>query len=170
MAQDGPDREGCCGAARRRETGSVLTVGHRFSRVVTFDEAAIRAFAEAAGDGNPLHHDAEFARASRFGGIIASGTHHGALMMGLVATELTRFGAGVGLEFGLSFRKPLPAGATMRLEWAVTAAEPAPRMGGTIAHLAGTVTDVASGVVVMTTTGKCLMLDPAPTAAGEARG
>jgi acyl dehydratase len=144
---------------RKRQECPVLTVGHHFSRTVTFDEAAIRAFAQAAGDANPLHHDEAYARASRFGGIIASGTHHGALMMGLVATELTRFGAGVGLEFGLSFRKPLPAGATMRLEWEVTATEKAPRLGGTIAHLAGKVTDVASGVVVMTTTGKCLMLD-----------
>jgi 3-hydroxybutyryl-CoA dehydratase len=146
----------------------VLTVGHHFSKTVTFDEASIRAFAEAAGDGNPLHHDAAFAEASRFGGIIASGTHHGALMMGLVATELTKFGAGVGLEFGLSFRKPLPAGATVRLEWEVTANEPAPRLRGTIAHLAGKVTDVADGTVVMTTTGKCLMLDTPPTAAEAA--
>ncbi len=143
----------------------MLTVGHHFSRTVTFDEASIRAFAQAAGDQNPLHHDAEFARASRFGGIIASGTHHGALMMGLVATELTRLGAGVGLDFGLSFRKPLPAGATVRLEWAVTALQRMPRLGGTIAHLAGKVTDVATGAVVMTTTGKCLMLDKPTTAA-----
>jgi acyl dehydratase len=142
----------------------VLTVGHHFSRTVTFDEASIRAFAQAAGDENPLHHDAAFAAASRFGGIIASGTHHGALMMGLVATELTRIGAGVGLEFGLSFRKPVPAGSTMRLEWEVTASEPAPRLGGTIAHLAGRMTDVATGVVVLTATGKCLMLDDASAA------
>ncbi len=141
----------------------MLTVGHHFTRTVTFDEAAIRAFATAAGDENPLHHDAAFAAASRFGGIIASGTHHGALMMGLVATELTRHGAGVGLDFSLSFRKPVPAGSTMRLAWDVTALEPAPRLGGTIAHLAGQVTDVATGVVVMTTTGKCLMLDATET-------
>jgi acyl dehydratase len=150
------------GAVRQRQEHAVLTVGHHFSRTVTFDEAAIRAFALAAGDENPLHHDADFAQASRFGGIIASGTHHGALMMGLVATELTRLGAGVGLDFGLSFRKPLPAGATARLEWEVTALEQAPRLGGVIAHLAGRVTDLETGVVVMTATGKCLMLD-APT-------
>ncbi len=146
----------------------MLTVGHHFSRTVTFDEASIRAFATAAGDLNPLHHDATFAAASRFGGIIASGTHHGALMMGLVATELTRFGAGVGLDFALSFRKPLPAGATMRLMWEVTATEPAPRLGGTIAHLAGRMTDAATGVVVLTATGKCLMLDAPPTGAEAA--
>ena len=143
----------------------MLTVGYSFSRTVTFDEEAIRTFAAAAGDANPLHHDAEFAAASRFGGIIASGTHHGALMMGLVATELTRFGAGVGLDFSLSFRKPVPAGATMRLAWEVTATEPAPRLGGTITRFAGSMTDVASGAVVLTATGTCLMLDGASTAA-----
>jgi acyl dehydratase len=145
----------------------VLRVGHHFFRTVTFDEASIRAFATAAGDENPLHHDAAHAAASRFGGIIASGTHHGALMMGLVATELTRLGAGVGLEFSLSFRKPVPVGSTMRLEWEVTATEQAPRLGGTIAHLAGKMTDVATGAVVLSTTGKCLMLDAATTAAGD---
>jgi acyl dehydratase len=155
------------GAVRQTQERRVLTVGHHFSRTVTFDEASIRAFAQAAGDENPLHHDTEFAQGSRFGGVIASGTHHGALMMGLVATELTRLGAGVGLEFGLSFRKPLPAGATARLEWEVTALEQAPRLGGMIAHLAGRVTDLGTGVVVMTSTGKCLMLD-APTSAEQA--
>jgi acyl dehydratase len=137
----------------------VLTIGHHFDKTVTFDEAAIRAFAQAAGDENPLHHDADFAAASRFGGIIASGTHHGALMMGLVATELTRHGAGVGLDFSLSFRKPVPAGSTMRLAWEVTAIEPAPRLGGRIAHLAGQMTDVETGTVVLTATGTCLMLN-----------
>ncbi len=141
----------------------MLTVGHHFDKTVTFEEAAIRAFATAAGDANPLHHDAAFAAASRFGGIIASGTHHGALMMGLVATELTRHGAGVGLDFSLSFRKPVPAGSTMRLAWEVTALEAAPRLGGTIAHLAGRMTDVDTGAVVLTATGKCLMLDATGT-------
>jgi acyl dehydratase len=145
----------------------VLTVGHRVTRTVTFDAAAIRAFATAAGDANPLHHDADFAATTRFGGLIASGTHHGALMMGLVATELTRHGTGVGLDFSLSFRKPVPAGSTMRLEWEVTATEPAPRLGGTIAHLAGRVTDVATGAVVTLATGKCLMLDAPATAAAR---
>jgi acyl dehydratase len=141
----------------------VLTVGHHFTKTITFDEAAIRAFAAAAGDENPLHHDASYAAASRFGGIIASGTHHGALMMGLVATELTRHGAGVGLDFSLSFRKPVAAGATMRLSWEVTALEPAPRLGGTIAHLAGQMTDAATGTVVLIATGKCLLLDATGT-------
>ena len=137
----------------------MLMIGHRFFRTVTFDEAAIRAIATAAGDENPLHHDAAFAAATRFGGLIASGTHHGALMMGLVATELTRHGAGVGLEFGLTFRKPVRAGSTMRLEWVVTTIEKAPRLGGWEVRMEGTVTDVATGTVAATTTGNCLMFD-----------
>ena len=137
----------------------MLTVGHQFARIVTFDEASIRAFATASGDENPLHHDADVAAASRFGGLIASGTHHGALMMGLVATELTRHGPGVGMEFTLSFRKPVRAGSTMRLAWVVTAIEPAPRLGGAIVRMEGTVTDVDTGTLAATTTGTCLMLD-----------
>jgi hypothetical protein len=57
----------------------------------------------------------------------------------------------------------------MRLRWDVTALEPAPRLGGTIAHLAGTVADAATGVVVMTATGKCLMLEPDASTAPLAR-
>ena len=150
----------------------MFKVGHSFARTVTFDEPAIRAFARAAGDENPLHHDAAYAAASRFGGIIASGTHHGALMMGLVATELTRTGAGVGLEFSLAFRKPVPAGMTMRLEWTVTELEPAPRLGGTIVHLTGRMTDVATGTLVLTATSKCLLMGgpvSAPTTAAASR-
>ena len=137
----------------------MFKVGHSFARTVTFDEPAIRAFARAAGDENPLHHDAAYAAASRFGGIIASGTHHGALMMGLVATDL-------------AFRKPVPAGMTMRLEWTVTELEPAPRLGGTIAHLTGRMTEVATGALVLTATSKCLLMGgpvSAPTTAAASR-
>jgi acyl dehydratase len=143
----------------------VLQPGHVFSRTVTFDEAAIRAFAEASGDANPLHHDAAFAAASRFGGLIASGTQHGAMMMGLMATELTRWGPGVGLSFGIEFRKPIPAGATMRLQWEVAAIEVSARMKGTIVHLAGTVADIETGMVAATATAKGLLLDGASAAA-----
>jgi acyl dehydratase len=124
---------------------------------VTFDAEAIRAFATAAGDANPLHHDAEAAAASRFGGLIASGTHYGALMMGLLATELTGHGPGVGMEFALRFRRPVRSGATMRLEWVVTDIRPSPRQRGSVVTVEGTVADAATGEVAATTTGKCMM-------------
>jgi acyl dehydratase len=48
---------------------------------VTFTEEQIAAYAEASGDRNPIHIDAEFARSVGLPGVIA----HGMLQMGLLA-------------------------------------------------------------------------------------
>jgi acyl dehydratase len=48
---------------------------------VTFTEEQIAAYAEASGDHNPIHLDAEFARSVGLPGVIA----HGMLQMGLLA-------------------------------------------------------------------------------------
>ena len=47
----------------------------RFSSEVTLTPAMVAAYAHAAGDDNPVHHDPEFAAATRYGRVIASGTH-----------------------------------------------------------------------------------------------
>jgi acyl dehydratase len=49
--------------------------------VVTFTEEQIAAYAEASGDHNPIHLDADFARSVGLPGVIA----HGMLQMGLLA-------------------------------------------------------------------------------------
>jgi acyl dehydratase len=49
--------------------------------VVTFTPEQIAAYAEASGDRNPIHLDAEFARSVGLPGVIA----HGMLQMGLLA-------------------------------------------------------------------------------------
>jgi acyl dehydratase len=53
----------------RRHVGAV---GEAVSMVV--EATAIRRFAEAIGDPNPLYHDDEYARATRWGGTIAPPT------------------------------------------------------------------------------------------------
>ncbi|MEO8755784.1 MAG: MaoC family dehydratase, partial [Casimicrobiaceae bacterium] len=95
-------------------------LGERFVRRVVFDADSIREFATLSGDFNPLHHDEAFAAASPFGGIIASGPHVVALMMGLDATALTQRFDAVGLGFDFRFVKAIPAGAVLSLEWTVT--------------------------------------------------
>jgi hypothetical protein len=45
----------------------------RFSAVLSLDPGSISAFARAVGDMNPLHHNADFAAATRFGWLTASG-------------------------------------------------------------------------------------------------
>ena len=53
------------------------------SRVIT--QERLRAYAAASGDDNPLHLDAEFAAATRFGGIIA----HGMLTLAFISEMMT---------------------------------------------------------------------------------
>jgi len=114
-------------------------IGETFSRTITFDAQAIKEFATLAGDANPLHHSEQIAVASRFGGLIASGTHYSALMMGMIATHFTRNGAALGSGFR-QFRKPVHAGETVRLEWQITEIEPKPSLSGDVITLAGRIT------------------------------
>ena len=58
------------------------------SRVVTPD--AVKAYADAGGDQNPLHQDEAFARAAGFPGIIA----HGMFTMGHLAAWLSNWAGG----------------------------------------------------------------------------
>jgi 3-hydroxybutyryl-CoA dehydratase len=48
----------------------------RFSAEVALTPAMVAAFARAAGHDNPVHHDPGFAAATRYGWLIASGTHY----------------------------------------------------------------------------------------------
>ncbi len=138
---------------------ATLQIGESFARDITFDADGIRAFASLAGDQNPLHHDADYASRSKFGGLIASGTQYGALLMGMVATHLTRDAMALGVEFGFRFRKAVHAGQTLRLAWTITAIEPRPTLGGDFVHLSGRVTD-ADGTTYVTATATCLVLPP----------
>jgi acyl dehydratase len=93
--------------------GRSVEIGQTFARSFHFGEQEISEFARSAGDTNPLHHDRKIAELSRFGSIIASGTHCSALMMGLVADRFAREGEAVGLEFSFPFKRAVPAGSTM---------------------------------------------------------
>jgi 3-hydroxybutyryl-CoA dehydratase len=52
----------------------LVAVGESFGIEHAFDPRQVIEFALAAGDDNPMHHDAELARGSRFGRLIVSGT------------------------------------------------------------------------------------------------
>lgn len=141
-------------------------VGERFSRIVTFDPDSVRAFAAMAGDHNPLHYDPGFAGNSRFGGLIASGAHYGALLMGVVATELTRYPecTTAGVEFSFKLREAVRAGQTLTLEWTIETKTPAAKLGGELLHLKGHMIDSA-GVVYVTAAATCLVM-PATSNSG----
>ena len=72
-------------------------------------------WAEIAGDFNPLHVDAEYAAATRFGGPIV----HGSLLLALVADRVQDLhGARLidGGELAFEFRAPVLVGSTVTLE------------------------------------------------------
>ena len=109
----------------------------RFSSVVTLTPAIVAEYARAAGDTNPVHHDPAFAAASRYGRLIASGTHTTALLLGLTASHFSQHGAMVGLEFWVRFRRPVFADETVRLEWLVVKVTPNEKLNGDVVELRG---------------------------------
>ena len=130
----------------------------RFSAEVTLTPAIVAAYADAAGDTNPVHHSPEFAGTTRYKRIIASGTHTTALLLGLTASHYSRHGAMVGLEFWVRFRRPIYADETIRLEWLVVRVTSNARLGGEIVELRGRIRG-QNGETALGAKGKVLVTD-----------
>src|SRR5499427_9745011 len=109
----------------------------RFSSAVSLTPATVVAFANAAGDNNPIHHDPQFAATTRFGRPTASGPHTTALLLALTASHFSKRGAMLGLEFWVRFRRPIYADETISLEWLVISVKQHPRLNGEIIDLRG---------------------------------
>ncbi len=133
-------------------------VGQRFSRQVTLTRAEIATFATLCGDLNPLHHDEDYARRSRFGSIIACGPQTTALMMAMTATYFSQTHGILGLEFSFRFRKAVKADDTIDMEWEIVEAEQKASLGGTLVSLRGEATN-QHGQAVLTGTGKLLVTE-----------
>jgi acyl dehydratase len=98
---------------------------------------SVSEFATAAGDNNPIHHDAAFAAPTRFGRPTASGPHTTALLLALTASHFSKRGAMLGLEFWVRFRRPIYADETIFLEWMVIKVTPNQKLRGDIVELRG---------------------------------
>src|SRR5215813_7544115 len=109
----------------------------RFSSEVTLTPAMVGAYARAAGDDNPVHHDLRFAASTRYGRVIAIGTHTTALLLGLTASHFSKKGAMVGLEFWVRFRRPVFADERIQLEWLVIKVTPNVKLKGDVVELRG---------------------------------
>lgn len=106
-----------------------LDVGYRFSRAHCFDPVQVSAFANAAGDDNPIRHDPEMAEKSRYGKPIVSGTHTTALLMGLVASHLSKLCQVVGVKFAVELLRPVFSHEQVTLHWEVTGVQSHPAAG-----------------------------------------
>ena len=112
----------------------------RFSSEVTLSPSTVVEFANAAGDNNPIHHDADFAATTRFRRPTASGPHTTALLLALTASHFSKTGAMLGLEFWVRFRRPIYADETIRLEWMVIKVTPNEKLQGDVVELRGRIT------------------------------
>jgi acyl dehydratase len=124
-------------AARPRDNKFVMTIGDSFAKQVRFDAHSISSFALLTGDTNPLHHDAIYAANSRFGGIIASGSHVTALLTGMVAGHFSEKGLNVGLDFSFRFQAPVRLDDVVRMRWTMTGRMPKMSLKGDIVTLEG---------------------------------
>lgn len=119
-----------------------LRIGEHFGRSLRYSLTQIAEFARLSLDSNPLHHDESVAQASAFRGVIASGQHSSAIMMGLVASHFSRCDDGVKremlcLNFNFSFKAPIHAEAEVDMRWLVSSVEYNARLGGWIGQLNG---------------------------------
>ena len=105
-------------AAAGVKAGDQLTP---LSRTVVQEQ--IDAYAEASGDFNPIHVDADFARSVGLPGAIA----HGLLSMGILAEALSTWAGGADrlLSLQVRFSKPLVAGGTIICSGTVVAVDDA---------------------------------------------
>lgn len=92
-----------------------VTPGRKASRksTLTFDD--VKAYARLTGDRNPLHFDAEFAEATRFGALIVQGGLTTGLLHAVVAMDLPGPGS-VFLSQDWKFVAPVYIGDTITAE------------------------------------------------------
>lgn len=128
----------------------------RFSSEVTLTPKAVADYASAVGDTNPVHHDPEFAAATRYGRLIASGAHTSALLFALTASHFSNKGSVVGLEFWVRFRRPVFADETIRIEWLVVKVTPNKKLGGDVVNLRGRIRG-EDGKTALGATGRVLV-------------
>ena len=132
-----------------------LALGDRFTSAITVTETHLVTGAGLIGDFNPLHVDAAFARASRYGSRILHGVLTGALMGGPIG--MIFHGTAIAyLEHATRFIAPVRIGDTLTTTWTVAELVPKPK------HVAGIVALSASahnqdGVVVAEGNGKVMV-------------
>jgi acyl dehydratase len=115
-----------------------IEVGWTISRSLGLTAEDIVAGALFLDDRNPLHNDEAAAAASRFGELIASGPHVAGLHASMLPTELSAFGAPLGLEFTVRYVAPVKAG-NITMQWSVVSVSAKASLGGHFLRLEGTV-------------------------------
>ena len=93
---------------------------------VTIEQRAIEQFADATGDHQWIHVDAEKAAQGPFGTTVAHGYLSLSLLPGLLGTMLSVTDARMGVNYGIEkvrFTGPVPSGSRVRLKAKINSAE-----------------------------------------------
>jgi acyl dehydratase len=143
--------------AKPRDFDPLLTIGDSFAKQVRFDANSISSFALLTGDTNPLHHDVVYAERSRFGGIIASGSHVTALLTGMVSGHFADKGVNVALDFSFRFQAPVRVDDMILLRWTMTGRMPKMSLKGDIVTLDGEAVR-SDGIVAVSATAHVLLM------------
>lgn len=138
------------------EFESPVRPGFSFEKVVRLSVEDISTFAKLSGDLNPLHHDVNTARDSRFKDIIASGPQSSALFMSSVATHLAPGYLVLGMSFELQFCAPARPNTELFIHWEVKTVEPKPRLAGYIVTIEGGMADEEKDLLLGK--GTCLVI------------
>ena len=144
-------------AAKPRDSKSVLTIGDSFAKQVRFDANTISSFALLTGDTNPLHHDAIYDAQTRFGGVIASGSHITALLTGMVSGHFVDKSLSVGLDFAFRFQAPVRVDDVVQMRWTMIGRMPKMSLKGDIVTLEGEAVR-SDGIVAVSATAHVLLL------------
>ena len=118
-----------------------VSIGFSFEKTISLTEEEISTFAKLSGDMNPLHHDEETAKSSRFGSIIASGPQSSSLFMGTIATYLAPGFLVMGMRIEGEFRAPIKPNLDMQIRWEAKTIIPKPKLNGYIVICEGGIYD-----------------------------
>ncbi|CAG4887810.1 MaoC family dehydratase [Paraburkholderia gardini] len=138
----------------------VVTIGETFSSTLALSADSVKSFASLVNDLNPLHHDDAYATASRFGGLIASGTQPSAHFMALLATHFSTYAQPLGLEFDIKLKKAVYANDTLTITWHVRDAWWKPSLNGDLTQLDGNVVNQRGETVLLGTSTILVMPKP----------
>lgn len=136
---------------------SPVSIGFSFEKTIKLTKEEISTFARLSGDMNPLHHDEQVAKKSRFGEIIASGPQSSALFMGTIATYLAPGYIGLGMKIVGEFKAPIKPDTDLQIKWVVTEVIPKAKLKGYIVTCEGGIYEKDKELFLGTST--CLILE-----------
>ncbi|MEH6565930.1 MAG: MaoC/PaaZ C-terminal domain-containing protein [Halopseudomonas sp.] len=124
-----------------------IIAGYSFEQHRVFSVAELQELARLCGDSNPLHHDLKRAQASRFGGLIASGSAISAVFSAMIPAHIGEQVPMLGLEMSFRFNAPVRPDVAIVLRWQVVEVQ-ARKAQRSIATLQGEVRDGAQNLLI----------------------